>query len=166
MVSSVIISPIDLQDLDISDLRTVAHGEGFGFVERLFVDWESGANRFDETGELFCGAFHQKLLVGFGGVNIDPYISAAGVGRIRHLYVLPAYRRKGIVRQLLEVLVFEGGKAFECLRLRTDTKEAAKFYENRGFERAVESTATHQIRPTVQKPGSVVLGNTLRQNNN
>lgn len=46
---------------------------------------------------------HDKKIVGVGGVNIDPYTSDINIGRIRHVYVLPAYRQKGVGKELLRV---------------------------------------------------------------
>jgi GNAT superfamily N-acetyltransferase len=59
------------------------------------------------------------------------------VGRVRHLYVLTEFRRLGIGRQLVQAVVASAQSRFGSLRLRTETLEAAAFYERLGFRRRV-----------------------------
>ncbi len=118
----------------LADLVAESEQAGFRFVRKLVNEWASGANRFAAPGEALFAARVNCRLVGVGGLNVDPYAREPGVGRVRHLYVLAAYRRKGIGRSLVEAIVTAARGSFGRLRLRTDTVEAAQFYEALGFQ--------------------------------
>lgn len=72
------------------------------------------------------------------GLNVDPYTEDERVGRVRHLYVLFDYRRLGAGRRLVEAVVAAAKSRFIFLRLRTESIEAADFYEKLGFQRSCE----------------------------
>lgn len=131
---------------DIEDLRIEATSEGFRFMEKLVNEWKSAANRFDEPGEIFAGAFENKRLVAVCGLNIDPYMADSSVARLRHLYVLKSVRRKGVASSLVRYLLDIAGMSFTNVRLFTDTTDAAIFYETLGFSRSKSSTASHILR--------------------
>jgi GNAT superfamily N-acetyltransferase len=143
MVSPLQIRPISPDDVSLAELREEAARQGFGFLDRLVRDWADGANRFDGSGENLLGAFMGERLVGVGRLNHEPYDPAPRRARLRHLYVLQAFRRRGIARQLLSRLLDDAGAAFDEMRLRTDTVEAAMFYQRLGFEPVPLQTATH-----------------------
>ncbi len=111
----------------------------------MAAEWRSGANRFDKPGEAFCGVFRDGALVAVGGLNADPYLPDPGVGRLRHVYVRPAWRRASlgaaITRHLLPLAV----PRFRRVRLRIGDPGAARLYERCGFERVAEPDATHAL---------------------
>lgn len=128
-------------------LNAAAEAEGFRFLGRCTREWRSGANRFDAAAECWLGAF-QETLVGVCGLNRDPYAQAPGVGRLRHLYVLPTHRGCGVgadlVRNCISGASDSGaGDAFHAIRPRTDGKAAARLYESAGFRRIVDPDASH-----------------------
>ena len=128
----------------LPDLIAESEAEGHHFLRRLAEEWASGANRFDRPGEALFAAVVAGRAVGVCGLNADPYLPAPGVGRVRHLYVAPAHRRRGVGRRLLAAVVAAAGGAFHTLRLRTESEEAAEFYEGAGFCRRTEEPAcTH-----------------------
>lgn len=132
-----------------ASLVAAAEQEGFGFMTRLAAEWQSGANRFDRPGELLLGASTLSGLVALGGLNRDPYASAPGIGRLRHLYVLPGLRRQGIAAALVQSLIAAAaapGSGFHSLRLRCDTPAAAAFYARLGFAPVDDAAATHSLR--------------------
>jgi GNAT superfamily N-acetyltransferase len=110
---------------------------GLGFVRRLADEWANGANRFDRPGEALFIARTAGKVVGVCGLNIDPYAAMPEVGRVRHLYVLLAHRRLGIGRRLVTEVIGAARGRFGTLRLRTESPEAAAFYERLGFLRSV-----------------------------
>jgi GNAT superfamily N-acetyltransferase len=124
-------------------LRLEAATEGLRFLERLVADWDNGGNRFDRPGERFAGAFIGEYLVAVGGLGHDPYIEAATTGRLRHLYVLSAYRRCGVGSALVADLLRHAGGVFTLVRLRTDREQAARFYARLGFHAVADPTASH-----------------------
>ena len=132
---------------DINTLRSEAAREGFGFIDRLVDDWRSGANRFDQSGELFLGGFLEDKLVAVCGLNRDPYTNQAEIGRLRHLYVEPTQRRRGIASALVRHILgeAEAESVFQSVRLRTPSHAAAAFYAALGFLRITDETATHTM---------------------
>ena len=135
---------IDGEHPGLAELAREASSDGFSFVARLINEWKSGANRFDQPGERLLGAVVYGELVGVCGINRDPYHKAEVVGRLRHLYVKKAARGAGVGSALVARLLGEAESVFRLVRLRTDTPQAAAFYEKRGFIPVSDETATHE----------------------
>lgn len=129
----------------IEQLRKEALDEGYKFIERLVEDWSSGENCFDAPGEILCGCTDQGVLVAVGGLNRDPFVALSDVGRIRRVYVRPAWRNKGIGEALVTTLVENARRSFRCVRLRADNRRAAQLYERLGFSPDPDSSATHLL---------------------
>ncbi len=127
-------------------LAAAASAEGFDFLERMQAEWESGKNRFSAPGEYVIGISQGDTLVAIGGLNKDPYAIEATTGRLRHIYVSAAHRRSGIGRALVDTLLSQAGSYFHRVRLRTNSAEAAAFYERYGFSPVREPDATHSLR--------------------
>ena len=118
-------------------------------VRRLVDEWASGANRFDRSGEALFTARIEGRLVGVCGLNVDPYSAEPRLGRVRHLYVLSAYRRRGIGRQLVAEVIAAARGRFDHLRLSTGNPAAARFYERLGFRSAEAPHCTHVLDVSV-----------------
>jgi GNAT superfamily N-acetyltransferase len=118
---------------------------GSRIVRRLVEEWASGANRFDRPGEALFAAWIDGRLVGVCGLNVDPYSAEPRLGRVRHLYVLSAYRRRGIGRQLVEEVITAARGRFDGLRLSTANPVAARFYEGLGFRFTEATHCTHVL---------------------
>lgn len=141
---------------DMDHLARAASAEGFGFVQRLMDEWRCGANRFDRPGEALFVARAGPMPIGVCGLNRDPYAKGAvdaGIGRVRRLYVLPPFRRRGVGRDLTAAVFAAAHGTFSRLRLRTNHPQAAAFYEAIGFVRIDEEDATHE-RMVHSSPGS------------
>jgi GNAT superfamily N-acetyltransferase len=143
--------PLDIRALDpfpaaaVELLAQAGAREGFRFVRRLVDEHASGQVRFDGPGEVLLGVFASAELVAVGGVTRDPYGGDANVGRVRHVYVRPDRRRRGVGARLLAALEAHARGHFTSLVLRTDTGAAARFYAALGY-RALPpgGTATHR----------------------
>lgn len=115
------------------DLIPASTREGFTPVQWLREQWEDGTNRFSEPGEAFYVVRIDGRLVGVCGLNLDPYDKKSAAGRLRRLYVLPDFRRKGIGRQLV-LRVLEGARGhFDVVNLRTFDDDSSAFFEAIGF---------------------------------
>jgi GNAT superfamily N-acetyltransferase len=129
-VSRLVALPSD----SLAELVTESEEEDFRFVRRLVEEWEEGKNRFGQPCEALLAALCGARVVGVCGLNRDPYASSPSIGRVRRLYVLPAYRRSGIGRRLVEAVITAARGVFTSLRLRTETAEAARLYTDLGFQ--------------------------------
>jgi GNAT superfamily N-acetyltransferase len=162
----------DLSPGILSALVADSERDGWRFVRRLADEWASGVNRFDRPGERLFAAQSGGAVLGVGGLNVDPYAADPTVGRVRRLYVLRAHRGRGVGRELVHAIIRAAAGRFRRLRLRTESPDAARFYERLGFRPAVgASDCTHTldlgkgatmsfthtagVKPT---PGSIELG--------
>jgi GNAT superfamily N-acetyltransferase len=139
------IQKIELPIPGMESLQSEALAEGFGFILTLVEQWASAENRFDAPGEILCGHLDQGLLVAVGALNIDPFAGDNEIGRIRKIYVRPAWRNKGVGRALVTTLVEEARKSFRAVRLRADNMNAARLYEKIGFAPIESPDATHML---------------------
>jgi len=142
--------PLDIRVLDpfpaaaVESLARESTREGFRFVRRLVDEQASGEARFDRPGEVLLGVFNGEELVAIGGVTRDPYGGDASVGRLRHVYVRAAHRRRGVGQALIRALEAHAREHFAALVLRTDTGAAARFYAALGY-RALAAGGTPRI---------------------
>ncbi len=139
----------------LAPLLAASTAEGFRFVERLVREWEAGHARFDQPGELLLAAYDGESLVAIGGLMPDAYTGDPALGRLRHIYVRPDARRRGIGRQLVDRLEQSAEGTYGALVLRTDTATAARFYEQLGYMPLPPGgAATH--RRELESPARVV----------
>lgn len=103
-------------------------------------------NRFGAKNEVWLTALRGGFVVGFGGLNIDPYAGDPTVGRLRRLYVLPLHRRMGVATVLTRALLRKAQGNFVVVRLRTTDANAAAFYRNIGFRTVDRVDATHELQ--------------------
>ncbi|WP_062270128.1 GNAT family N-acetyltransferase [Endozoicomonas arenosclerae] len=118
--------------------------EGYRFLKRLTMDFESGVNCFNQKGESLFAAYHQNRLVGIGGINIDPYEGKTSTGRVRRLYIREDYRNKGVGRLLMSAIEDHAKDYFDQIQLFTDTPEATEFYLKLGYQVVNVGKASHK----------------------
>ena len=138
-----------LNEHDLSLVERESAAEGFRHIRRLIDDYASGTNRFDLLGEALFVAMFNGEVVGIGGLNrYEDYIrgdtdeqqeySAENrrhrFGRVRRVYVLPSYRRKGIARAIMLAVLEVAREHFDHVVLRTSNPEADRFYRSFGFD--------------------------------
>jgi len=134
-------------------LRDASLAEGFQMLVRLEQRYGE-ARGFDAPGEGLFAASEAGRLLGVAGLCVDPYLDDPSVGRVRHVYVEPRARRRGLGRALVERVVERAAGAFTRLRLRTDTPEADRFYRALGFAPSDEPDATHVLEgPALARHG-------------
>lgn len=137
------IQNIQLPVPGIVDLAADARAEKYAFIDRLLLEWAGNQNRFEAEGEALCGVLDEGIVVAIGGLNCDPFLRLADVGRMRRIYVRPAWRRQGIGEGLVLHLLGEARKTFRSVRLRTENEAAARLYERLGFDPIHDPHATH-----------------------
>ena len=137
----------DLPLVELEPLRVESRAQGHRFVDRLADDYADGSNRFNQLGEALFGVYADGQLVAIGGLNRDPYLPDANAGRVRHLYVLTAFRRQGAGWLLMQTIIDAARPHFRLLTLRTVNPAADAFYRKLGFrtQPTLDST-THHMR--------------------
>lgn len=133
---------------ELSELGASASAEAHTFVARTTQEWEAGTNRFERFGEAFFVAIDGPKTVGMCGLNQDPYVDDPRAGRLRHLYILPRYRRAGIAGALVQKCLSLAPESFDRVRLRTSNPAADALYRSLGFRAVDTPTATHEWRPS------------------
>jgi len=133
--------PLGFLKLEDESLR-----EGFYFLKKMRIDWDLGNNCFDRAGEGLYGVFDGDKLIAIGGLSADPGgRNQNKIGRIRYLYVSKPYRNQGIGAGLVHKMISDSCFDFSKLRLRTDSNEAARFYESLGFCPVIDHSASHEF---------------------
>ena len=146
-----------LQWNQLNELVNSSSREGHTFLKRMKAQYISGDNRFENNGEGVYAYLRDSQLIAICGLNKDPYLEDQNVGRLRHLYVLPNYRGKGLGRKLVEHVIEESRQHFKLLTLRTFENQAEKFYNALGFNTdTMVYSATHlyQLTPENYLPES------------
>lgn len=126
-----------LTHLPLADLETLleeSRSQGFEFLDRLVTQYQNGANRFNQPGEVLLGVYDSDELVAVGGLNVDPYLADKHTGRVRHVYVLSSWRRQGVGTLLMDEIIQQARKHFRRLTLRTFSSQASRFYLTLGFK--------------------------------
>jgi GNAT superfamily N-acetyltransferase len=144
----------DLSPDALAPLIAESEREGWRFVRRLADEWAVGVNRFDRPGEALFVARMGRSLIGVCGLNADPFAAEETTGRVRRLYVLRAYRSRGIGRQLVEAVLAAATGRFQRLRVRTESLVAGRLYERLGFQPvAGVADCTHTLDPVPADAG-------------
>lgn len=125
-------------------LRIEAAAEGFIHINRLWDEWQSGANRFARPGERLLGIWHDAELAGVGGVTLD-YVLPDAL-RMRRFYIRPAFRRLGAGRLLAKALLAEVAPLRKTVVLHAPYPAAARFWEATGFVPDDRDGHTHRLQ--------------------
>lgn len=119
---------------NIDTLVNESVDQRFRAIEKLKQNFNSGNNTFDKAGEALFAAYIDNTLIGICGLNSDPYINSNTTGRVRHLYVLLAYRNQQVGKQLVKAVEQHATCYFKSLRLYTDSDGASLFYTKLGYQ--------------------------------
>jgi len=133
----------DLPD-GFDEMRAEAAAEGFRHLERVALDWASGAMRFRGEGEVLLAAHVQGMLAGIGGLTIEPVVP--GAFRIRRLYVGQPFRRQGIGRTLALALIEPALARGAAITVNAGNTDAAAFWLRLGFTPDLRDGHTHIVR--------------------
>jgi GNAT superfamily N-acetyltransferase len=138
---------VDKLPADFEDMRSEARAEGYRFLDRLAVDWESGLIRFDRPGEALLAAYPNGVLAAVGGITVDPFVPDAL--RMRRFYVRSAFRRTGIGREIALDLLEEALQRVRVVTLNAAV-DSVPFWEGLGFLPDSRDGHTHIFSGRVQ----------------
>ena len=117
--------------------------EGIKNMSMLRENWVSGAERFDKNGAALFGAFIENELVGLGGTTKELEYTGSAM-RMRRLFVLPQWRRKGVAGLIaLQCMDWGLQSAKTLTRNAQASAAAAPFWERMGFEPVSLPRITH-----------------------
>ncbi|MGD9427126.1 GNAT family N-acetyltransferase [Pantoea sp. NSTU24] len=125
-------------------LKSQSMAEGFNMLRRLEENWLSGDNRFNRPGESLISAYADGLMVGVCGLNIDPFESETGIGRLRHFYISREWRNRRIGSGLLSEILRDADSWFYAINTNAPSSAFA-FYERAGFILSDRDNVTHQF---------------------
>lgn len=125
-------------------LREEARDEGYGHIERLFNEWQSGETKFDKDDELLLAAFASGELAAIGGLTHDPTLKRTL--RMRRFYVRQKFRRNGIGRKLVEALLVDPRERGLPIVVNAGPKDAPAFWESLGFVPDARDGHSHVLR--------------------
>jgi len=128
----------------IHSLVVEARREGYHFLDRLIDEWSDGSNRFDRHGECLLMVFIGKVLVGIGGLTVEPEI--IGALRIRRFYIHPSARGQGVGRLLADVLIGRARQATALLTVHSGSEDASAFWQALGFQPCLGDGYSHFLR--------------------
>lgn len=141
---------VDLRDglpRAFEPLRAQAETEGYLFLNRLSERWRGGAYDGDARANLRA-VLDGGALVALGAQTGDEYDPHPEHRRIRHFYVAPDYRRRGVGRGLAETLTQDAFALAPRLHVRATHPLSTAFWDRMGFERANRPDRTHmKVRP-------------------
>lgn len=141
-----------VQTLDLAAIQPLVEentAEGWLFLGKAVLAYEDGRNRFEKPGEALFIARQDNVIIGLGGLNVDPYLGDPRIGRVRHVHVLKAWRGHGVGHLLLASIMNHARQEFKLLTLRTSNPVADRFYRKLGFVSVPAiNNATHHLQLT------------------
>lgn len=126
----------DINKVDLAEILEESQALGYGMIERLIRNWSCGENNFGKENEAFFSYEIEGRVVGVGGVNEEPYLKIKEYGRMRHLYVLMGWRRKGVGGAIVDATIDFARTHYTLMTLMTPNDGSADaFYEAKGFRK-------------------------------
>jgi len=125
------------------NLMQRSRDEGIKNMSMLQDNWLSGAERFNKNGAALFGAFFESELIGLGGTTKELGYTAPAM-RMRRLFVLPHWRRKGVAGLIAHHCMDWGLQSAKTLTCNAQASDAAApFWERMGFEPVSLPRITH-----------------------
>jgi len=130
-------------------LDAAARAEGYDFLARLARNWRDGAYLGDADASVFGVYGPNNLeggdLVAVGAQTADEYDPAPDHRRLRHFYVHPDARRRGVGTTLAGTLIQEAFQIAPLLHLRATHDLSRAFWDSLGFERVDRPDRSHRL---------------------
>lgn len=140
---SVSVARLHVLPPDFGCLRDAAHAEGYQFLDRLAARWRNGAyDNDDQTSVLAVVSDKQTLAI--GAQTYDEYDPDPEHRRIRHFYVLPDARRRGVGRLLANALTQSAFAVAPRLHLRATHALSMAFWDAMAFTRVARTDRSHE----------------------
>lgn len=132
---------------EFARLSAQARAEGYDFLDRLANRWRGGAYDGDAEADVL-GVSDEAALLAIGAQTYDEYDPQPEHRRIRHFYVLPEARRRGVGRELASALTERAFVRAPRLHLRATHALSIAFWDAMGFARVSRPDRSHEkMRP-------------------
>jgi len=118
-----------------------AAAEGFDNMETLQRQWHDGSSRFERPGEILALATINGEMAGIGGITQD-FVDSSWL-RMRRFYVRPAYRRRGVGRDIAQFVLDYAQPFNRQIALYAEGAEARAFWPTLGFVETDRENTTH-----------------------
>lgn len=146
-----------IEGYDWSQILAGSRSEGHRMVSRMLADFEVGTNCFNSAGEVLLAHIAHSTIVAVCGLNREEETAFGRAGRVRRLYVMPARRREGLARSLVEAIAACARDYHDVLTVNAGSPAARVFFEHLGFLPVSHPNITHVRRlepPTSPTPPS------------
>ncbi|SUB55816.1 Predicted acetyltransferase [Brucella anthropi] len=134
---------VELPD-HFDQLLVDAAAEGFDTMSVLQEQWRNGSNRFERPGEILALATIDDEIAGIGGITQD-FVDSSWL-RMRRFYVRPAYRRRGVGREIAHYVLKHADTFNRQIALYADGPDAEAFWPTLGFRPIERENTTHFFR--------------------
>ncbi|MFI4947696.1 MAG: GNAT family N-acetyltransferase [Alphaproteobacteria bacterium] len=118
-------------------------------LDTLAAEWADRKTRFNHEGEALLAAYAGGVLVGVGGITLEPVVP--GALRIRRFYVRAPFRRSGIGKRLATRLLEPAIRGSLVVTANAAAGSEA-FWERLGFAPDRHDGHTHILRPRATYP--------------
>lgn len=137
-----VVAAEDLLPDGLISLAGQADREGIRIVSTVLERWRDGTERFRAPGEAILAATSGGEVVGIGALTQCPNVG--GALRMRRFYVDPAWRRRGVARELARALIAAGFEHTDVITCNAGASDAAvPFWESMGFSPVDAEGITH-----------------------
>lgn len=126
----------------LTTLAGHAEQEGIRIVSTVLERWRDGTERYRDQGEAILAAISCNEVVGIGALSHCPHVE--GALRMRRFYVAPAWRRRGVARDLATELIAAGYAHTDVITCNAGASAAAApFWKSLGFVPVDAEGITH-----------------------
>ncbi|MGY4305073.1 GNAT superfamily N-acetyltransferase [Bradyrhizobium sp. USDA 4369] len=141
---TIALEPVDDQlPIDFHKLELDARADGHANMTRLSAEFAGTPSMFHRV----IAAHVDTVLAGIGAITDEPVSAGQPAWRMRRLYVHRDFRRAGVARTIAADLLRAAAGKVEIVTVHAGSDDAARFWEEMGFDPVAGQGWSHQRRP-------------------